>query len=483
MSGISSILLVSKDSHMIEAIQSTLSGYKEVQCELEVIYPIENAFELIDKADFALLLIDVTVGDKCVEAIEKLCSFDPLLPLIVLTYPGFKNAELVLKLGAQQVISKSTIPDDLLAQKIFSSIHRKRIENELVMKDQILQAVNYAAEIFLSQSNWESWIVEVLARLGQASQSDRVFILRNSKNSNNELTSNLHAEWVGKGVQPNSAFYEMFNPGNKNSKYLRWVNLFENGKIIHGKVDGLPQTEQTLLKEMGVKSLINIPIFTDHSWWGIIGFDQCEHQKIWSTVEIEALKTAANIFGAAISRQEAEKKLTYLATHDFLTGLPNRMLFEDRFDQSVARAERIGEKIAIISIDLDKFKTVNDTNGHPVGDKVLTETGKRFCSALRGSDTCARIGGDEFAVIAEGIRNKADVMRVMEKLTTELQDPIEIDNKEIRISASMGAALYPDISRDLEGLLNAADKALYQVKEKHSLFKIFKDEQYTLLKG
>jgi diguanylate cyclase (GGDEF)-like protein len=162
--------------------------------------------------------------------------------------------------------------------------------------------------------------------------------------------------------------------------------------------------------------------------------------------------------------------------------LPNRMLFEDRFYQTVARSERSGEKIAVISIDLDKFKAVNDTNGHPAGDKVLIETGTRFSATLRGSDTCARIGGDEFGVIAEGIRNKADAMRVMEKMAVALKDPINVDNKEIRISASMGAALYPDIGKDLEILLNAADKALYQVKEKHSSFKIFKDEQYTLLK-
>ena len=476
MTGILSILLISKDSDLIEGIKGTLGCYQEVQCELNVIYPIEKALELIDNSNYSLVIIDITDGAKCVEAVEQLCAWAPLLPIIVLTHSGFRNAELVLKSGVQHVISKSTIHDGLLAQKIFSSINRKRYENELITKDQILLAVNYAAEIFLSESNWESWIVEVLARLGQASQSDRVFILRNSKNSNNELTSNLHAEWVGNGVQPNSSFYSMFNSGNKSSKYLRWINLFENGKIIHGNVNGFPQTEQTLLLEMGVKSLINIPIFSDHAWWGIIGFDQCNHQKNWSTIEIEALKTAANIFGAAISRQDAEKKLTHLATHDFLTGLPNRMLFEDRFDQTTARSERSGDKIAIISIDLDKFKTVNDTNGHPIGDKVLIETGKRFCSALRTSDTCARIGGDEFAVIAEGIHNKADVMRVMQKLTVKLQDPIQIDNKVIRISASMGAALYPDIGKDLEGLLNSADKALYQVKEKHSLFKVFNDK-------
>jgi diguanylate cyclase (GGDEF)-like protein len=482
MTGILRILLISKDNHLCADIRKVLDFDQEPAFELDVIYPIEKAFALIEQTNYSLVLIDIPEGEKCIEAVEKLCAFAHLLPLIVFTHSGFKSAAQVLKSGAQQVIDKSTLHDDIFAQKIYSSINRKRIENELLMKDQILQAVNYAAEIFLSQSNWESWIVEVLARLGQASESDRVYILRNRKNMNNELASVLHAEWINDGIRTGTEFYTLFNSGNKNSKYLRWVNMLADGNIIQGNVSGFPKTEQTLLLKMGVKSIINIPIFTDHTWWGIIGFDQCQQQKSWSVIEIDALKTAASIFGAAISRQEAEEKLTQLATHDFLTGLPNRMLFEDRFDQSLARSERSGEKIAIISIDLDKFKAVNDLNGHPVGDKVLVETGKRFCSALRGSDTCARIGGDEFGVIAEGIRNKADAMRVMEKLTSALKDPIDIDSMEIRISASMGAALYPDIGKNLEGLLNAADKALYQVKEKHSSFKIFKDEQYTLLK-
>jgi diguanylate cyclase (GGDEF)-like protein len=143
---------------------------------------------------------------------------------------------------------------------------------------------------------------------------------------------------------------------------------------------------------------------------------------------------------------------------------------------------RSGEKIVVVSIDLDKFKAVNDTYGHPVGDKVLVEAARRLGLALRSSDTCARIGGDEFGVIAENIRNKGDAMRVMEKLTAALKDPVLEKDKEIWVSASMGAALYPDNGKVLYTLMHAADKALYQVKEKHSSFRIYNDEQYSWLK-
>jgi diguanylate cyclase (GGDEF)-like protein len=476
------ILLVSRDSLLSLEIDKLLGFNAGIEYELDTIYPFEKALDSINKTEYSLVIIDLPEGNKCIEAVENICSLAAGLPLIVLTHSGFRNAALALKKGADYVVSKSTMDGELFSQNILSAIDRKKIENELKLKDNILQAVNYAAEIFLAQSNWESWIVEVLARLGQASQSDRVYVFRNNKNTTNDFSSVLHAEWAIPGIQNISEYSNIFDSEKMNSGINRWGKLFNDGQIIQGNIKDLPQTEQQFLTKTGVKSLIAVPIHIDHKWWGFIGFDNCKQEKEWTVDEIDALKTAARIFGAAISRQAAEEELTYLATHDFLTGLPNRMLFEDRFNQSVARADRSGEKIAIVSIDMNKFKSVNDSYGHPVGDKVLVEAARRFGSALRSSDTCARIGGDEFGVITENVRNKGDAMRVMEKLTAAMRDPVFEGNKEIWISASMGAAIYPDNGKILEDLMRLADKALYQVKEKQTSFKIYKDEQYTLLK-
>jgi len=476
------ILLVSRDSLLSLEIDKLLGFNAGIEYELDTIYPFEKALDSINKTEYSLVIIDLPEGNKCIEAVENICSLAAGLPLIVLTHSGFRNAALALKKGADYVVSKSTMDGELFSQNILSAIDRKKIENELKLKDNILQAVNYAAEIFLAQSNWESWIVEVLARLGQASQSDRVYVFRNNKNTTNDFSSVLHAEWAIPGIQNISEYSNIFDSEKMNSGINRWGKLFNDGQIIQGNIKDLPQTEQQFLTKTGVKSLIAVPIHIDHKWWGFIGFDNCKQEKEWTVDEIDALKTAARIFGAAISRQAAEEELTYLATHDFLTGLPNRMLFEDRFNQSVARADRSGEKIAIVSIDMNKFKSVNDSYGHPVGDKVLVEAARRFGSALRSSDTCARLGGDEFGVITENVRNKGDAMRVMEKLTAAMRDPVFEGNKEIWISASMGAAIYPDNGKILEDLMRLADKALYQVKEKQTSFKIYKDEQYTLLK-
>ena len=120
-------------------------------------------------------------------------------------------------------------------------------------------------------------------------------------------------------------------------------------------------------------------------------------------------------------------------------------------------------------------------HGHPFGDKVLVEVAHRFSEAIRSSDTCARIGGDEFTVLAEDIKNKKDIFRVMEKLSQSFRSPILIEDKQVQITASTGPSVYPNHGTELEQLMKAADVALYQIKESYSGFKIFIDEQYSLL--
>ena len=252
--------------------------------------------------------------------------------------------------------------------------------------------------------------------------------------------------------------------------------------MIYGSVLDLPPEEQAHLLKMDVRSLAVVPIFTDQVWWGFIGYDQCRQDKKWSSIEVDALKTAAKILGAAIARQDAETRLTHLATHDYLTNLPNRMLLEDRFVLAVARAKRSGKKFGIVTIDLDKFKLVNDAHGHPFGDKVLVEVAWRFSEAIRSSDTCARVGGDEFTVLAEGINNKKDLRRVMEKISQSMKPEISINGKQVILTASMGASIYPNHGTQMEQLMKAADIALYQVKDAYSGSKIFIDEQISWLK-
>ena len=164
-------------------------------------------------------------------------------------------------------------------------------------------------------------------------------------------------------------------------------------------------------------------------------------------------------------RREAEARLTYAATHDALTGLRNRNAFQAELDKSLARSARNGWRVAVLFIDLDGFKHVNDTLGHGAGDMVLAEAARRFRSVLRASDTIARLGGDEFVVVLEQAGDDGDIAEVANKLVLTLDAPFDGLESDIRVSASIGMAICPADARDPAQLLQCADSAMYKAKE------------------
>ena len=158
----------------------------------------------------------------------------------------------------------------------------------------------------------------------------------------------------------------------------------------------------------------------------------------------------------------------YLALHDELTGLPNRRLFQDRLNSALERARRTGTNTALLLVDLDHFKQVNDTFGHHAGDLVLEHVGSVFLSRMRRSDTVARTGGDEFAVILDEPVSRADAERVAQSLVALLDEPFFLGDRKIPIGASIGIALFPDDANDAEGLCIAADLQMYDFKHRHA---------------
>jgi diguanylate cyclase (GGDEF)-like protein/PAS domain S-box-containing protein len=163
-------------------------------------------------------------------------------------------------------------------------------------------------------------------------------------------------------------------------------------------------------------------------------------------------------------RKEIERQLNYMATHDALTGLPNRFLFMDRLEVALARSKRNRNKLAVMMMDLDHFKNINDTLGHLAGDKLLKEVGSRLKGILRHNDTVARLGGDEFVVLLSDlgkIKYAADVAKVILK---SFQRPFVFSDNKIISNASIGIAVYPDDCEDVETLLKKSDMAMYAVK-------------------
>ncbi len=170
------------------------------------------------------------------------------------------------------------------------------------------------------------------------------------------------------------------------------------------------------------------------------------------------------IEGQMGSLQDKQRELDHLASHDALTGLPNRRMLLDRLEHALARARRNEEPVAVLFIDLDKFKDINDSLGHATGDIVLRTTAQRMLSVIREADTAARIGGDEFVILLDGTVEREDIAKVADKVIETLGQPVEQDGHSLHIGASIGIACYPQDGKTGNELLGRADQAMYEAK-------------------
>jgi diguanylate cyclase (GGDEF)-like protein len=165
-------------------------------------------------------------------------------------------------------------------------------------------------------------------------------------------------------------------------------------------------------------------------------------------------------------RKKAEATIFHMAYHDTLTGLPNRLLFHDRLNMTISAAQRNNKKFAVMMLDLDGFKLVNDLLGHDIGDLLLQNAGYRLRGHLRKSDTVARMGGDEFMLLLPEINQKEDAEAIAGKIVDSFHHSFILKNHELRITTSIGIAIYPDSGMDFDTLKKNADVAMYKVKEK-----------------
>jgi diguanylate cyclase (GGDEF)-like protein len=171
------------------------------------------------------------------------------------------------------------------------------------------------------------------------------------------------------------------------------------------------------------------------------------------------------VYSDISERKASEERIRHLAHHDALTGLPNRRLLEDRLARALGQARRAHSYAAVMLIDLDGFKAVNDGHGHRTGDRVLAAVGQRLRRCVRETDTVARVGGDEFVVVLTDQRTPENAATVAEKIITAVAEPVTVGEAQFEIGASIGISVYPRDGQSPEDLLKHADTAMYRVKE------------------
>jgi diguanylate cyclase (GGDEF)-like protein/PAS domain S-box-containing protein len=221
-----------------------------------------------------------------------------------------------------------------------------------------------------------------------------------------------------------------------------------------------------IIGEIGVRSGASVAIEAPAGPFGVLGV-QSTQPRAFTAGDLDFLQALANVLGDALERQTAEDRIRHRALHDPLTGLPNRVLFLDRLEQALARLERRGSLAAILFLDLDRFKLVNDSLGHHVGDELLAAAAPRLKFAVRGSDTIARFGGDEFGILLEDIGNERDAIEMAERIASVFTRPFVLAGSEHFVTTSIGIAIARGGELS-EELIRDADAAMYRAKERGS---------------
>jgi diguanylate cyclase (GGDEF)-like protein/PAS domain S-box-containing protein len=219
-----------------------------------------------------------------------------------------------------------------------------------------------------------------------------------------------------------------------------------------------------LAVQAGLRGAFAFPIRFGNETLGVMEFfSRASRQP--DEVLLQSTRSIGSQIGQYMARKQAEERVLHLAHYDGLTGLPNRTLFHQRVGHALARARRTGLRLAILFIDLDRFKNINDTLGHDAGDRVLNVISGRLRKCLREVDTIGRLGGDEFVVLLEDLPDLEQVAAVARKILAEIGEPIALTEQEVHISGSIGISTFPDDSEDMQGLMKNADISMYRAKE------------------
>ena len=233
-------------------------------------------------------------------------------------------------------------------------------------------------------------------------------------------------------------------------------------------------------RERGVVSSATVAIPGRDSPFGVLGADTVTRHS-FSRNDVDFLQSVANVLATAIDADRVRQELVHQALHDPLTGLPNRALLLDRLEQGLARARRRGTSIAVLFLDLDRFKVINDSLGHTAGDQLLVCVAQRLQAATRPADTVGRFGGDEFVVLSEEVDDEEAAIRLTERITAALAGPATVGGRDIRFTVSTGIVLTRPDGYTADSLLRDADVAMYRAKERgrarHAVFDATMREQ------
>jgi diguanylate cyclase (GGDEF)-like protein/PAS domain S-box-containing protein len=412
------ILLIQDDARSARAILKALSHTSDESFEVEWVRRCSDGLERL--AGVAAILLDLFLPDSSgVETFVRLFCVAPQIPILVLVGPqDEETAKLAVQCGAQDYLFKPRLDGHLLAKTVRSMIERAAIVETMFEEKERAQVT--------------------LDSIGDAVMSTDV----SCKITYLNVIAERLTGWRQEEAQghPLDEIFQIVDSKTRARAPNPMALAMRQNKTVTLPLNCI------LISRGGVEAAIEDSTAPIHDRRGKVS-------------------GAVMVFHDVSAARAMALKMSYLTQHDSLTELPNRALMNDRLVEGIVLSKRHQRKLAVLFVDLDRFKHINDSLGHVVGDRLLRSAANRLAACVRSSDTVSRQGGDEFVMLLWEVRNAQDVVLAAENILCALRRPHHIDHHELHITASIGIAIYPDDAQDADALLNNADVAMYHAKE------------------
>jgi len=414
------VLLIGNNPVTREMIQQAIVDTGYGSFDLECVGQLSQAVERLEKPGVEAILLNLELSDshgsETFEALRPIAAGTPILVLSDLRNES--NARAAVQQGAHDYLLKEHLDGYTLPRALHSVIGRRAAEDALFLERE-------RAEVTLNS------IGDAVLSTNIAGEVTYLNLVAE------RMTGWRREEAIGK---PLSAIFQIID-GMTRQPSINPMDL----AVRRNETVGL-STNCILIRRDGFESAIEDSAAPIHDRSGQV-------------------TGAVMVFHDVSESRAMAMKMTHSAQHDDLTDLPNRMLLNDRLTQSIAMARRHSKRLAVLFLDLDHLKHINDSLGHPIGDRLLQEVGKRLVTCVRGSDTVSRQGGDEFVLLLAEVEQAQDAAFTAEKIRQALIAPYFIEEHDLHVSVSMGISIYPDDGQDAETLIKCADTAMYHAKE------------------
>ena len=412
------VLLIQCNPADVRLISKALTTPSHSILEVESVNRVPDALERISKGGVRSIIMDIEMPEGLTR-FEELLSAAPHIPILILSGTETECiARQAVEQGAQDYMLKNQLEQFRLKRVVRSMIELKSKEEAAIQQQE-------RADVILSCTGDAVLI------------SDAAGFVRHLNEPAESLTGWSCREALGRSLG------EVFQTIDASSRQV---------------------TGDPLATAVGEKK--HVPLCSNCVLVQRNGLEVAIEGSAAYTRDAMGNKTGAIFVFNDISAARAKSlELSHLAQHDFLTDLPNRVLLNDRITQAISFAARYSKQLAVMFVDLDGFKRINDSLGHTVGDKLLQSVASRLVACVRRSDTVSRLGGDEFVVLLYQVEHAEDAAFISKKILSSLAEPFSIDQKHLDISASIGVSTYPGDGQDAESLLHKADTAMYAAKK------------------